>query len=225
MIVLLKLFEHQIFVVRRDNIYDNIPMKYTLFFMTLCLLLSNSRAEQKAFEFKDLYAGAGTITQFVGRIQQDESGSTNSFDFNPYLTVGSEFHLYKDFSFTPEFAFTFPKDGRDPHMKKWTYWTQLLGVYSWRDFKFKFGPGLIMNRISSEGGSQTLNNGGSFSDFPMPKGSSTSTNMTLNFATEWRFIKEVSTRFEGQLVNLTDSDSRAFSYTISFYYHFGNELW
>jgi hypothetical protein len=173
----------------------------------------------------DLYAGAGTITQFVGKVQTDTSGSTNKFDFNPYLTVGAEFFIYSDFSFTPEFAFTFPQDSRDSYMKKWTYWTQLLGVYTYQDFKFKLGPGLLMNQISSDGGTQTLNNGTSSSDFPMPNGTSTSRNLTLNFATQWQFIKEASARFEGQLINLTDSESRSFSYTFSFYYHFGNELW
>lgn len=191
----------------------------------ISFLLFSTHAKDTFLDVKDFYAGAGSLTQFVGRIQQDESGSTNSFEFNPYLSIGTEFGLYKDFSFAPEFSFSFPKSSRDSRISKMSYWAQLLAIYTWKDFKIKFGPGLIMNRISSDGGTQTLNNGTSTSDFPMPNGSSTSRNLTLNTAIQWQFIEQVSARFEGWAVNLSDSESRSFSYTFSAYYHFGDTLW
>ena len=200
-------------------------MKTLIPTILISLLLVSVQAKDSLFSVKDFYAGAGTITQFVGRIQQDESGETTSFDFNPYLSIGTEFGLYEDFSFAPEFAFSFPSSGRDPRISKMSYWTQLFGVYTYEEFKIKFGPGLIMNRVSSDGGTQTLKNGTGTSDFPMPSGSSTSRNLTLNTALEWEFIKSVSARFEGWVVNVSDSESRSFSYTLSAYYHFGDTLW
>jgi hypothetical protein len=191
----------------------------------ICFLSISIQAKSTLFDIKDFYAGAGTLTQFVGRIQQDESGATNNFDFNPYLAIGTEFGLYKDFSFAPEFAFSFPKSSRDSQISKMSYWAQLFAIYTYSDFKLKFGPGLIMNRISADGGTQSLNNGTGTSDFPMPNGSSTSRNLTLNTALEWQFINTVSARFEGWVVNLSDSESRSFSYTLSAYYHFGDTLW
>ncbi|WP_127717375.1 hypothetical protein [Halobacteriovorax sp. HLS] len=181
--------------------------------------------EDKFLAIKDFYAGAGSLTQFLGKAQTDESGSTDKFDFNPYISIGTEFHLYESFSITPEIAFGFPCSGRDERISKWSYWLQALGAYSYKDFKFKFGPGLMMNQISSDGGTQTLNNGTGSSDFPMPNGSSTSRNLTLNTAAQWEFTKDVSTRVEAWIVNVTDSESRSLSYTLSFYYHFGSTLW
>jgi len=169
--------------------------------------------------------GAGNLTQFVGRVQTDDSGSTNSFELNPYVSAGASFHVWNSFTFDPELSFDFPSSGDDGYIKTWTYWIQLPVAYRYENFKFKFGPGFLFNKISAEGGTVTLNNGNSTSDFPLPNGSSTSRNLTMNLGVDWEFIKDISIRTEGWIINLTDSESRSINYTISFYYHFGAQSW
>jgi len=193
--------------------------------MTPSIFAQEVVAPKSFFAFTDIFAGAGNLTQFVGRVQTDESGSTNSFEFNPYITGGASFHLFESFTFDPELSFDFPDSGDDKYITTWTYWIQMPVAYRYRDLKFKLGPGFLFNRISAEGGTVTLNNGTGSSDFPIPNGSSTSRNLTLNLAVEWNFVKDVSGKVEGWAINLTDSESRSFNYAFSFYYHFGAPSW
>lgn len=201
------------------------------FILSICLILTPSIFAQEVvtpkslFSITDAFVGFGNLTQFVGRIQTDDSGSTNSFEFNPYLTAGASFHLLNSLSFDPELSFDFPSSGDDGYIKTWTYWVQLPMAYRYKEFKFKFGPGFLFNKISAEGGAVTLNNGTSTSDFPLPNGSSTSRNLTVNLGVDWEFIDDFSTRLEGWVINLSDSESRSFNYTLSFYYHFGAQSW
>ncbi|PIK16143.1 MAG: hypothetical protein CES88_05260 [Halobacteriovorax sp. JY17] len=205
----------------------NIAMK-KLILLIIIALSSNSYAESKNSDFfaiNDVFVGGGSLTQFVGKVQKDESGSTNSFDFLPYIAGGVEFQLYESFSFNPQLAISFPRSGRDENIKKLTYWFQFPVAYNLESFQFSFGPGLLYNRVSSSGGTESLSNGVGTTDFPLPNGSSISSNLTLNLAADWEFYKNISGRVETWVINLSDSESRAFSYALSAYYHFGEIKW
>lgn len=177
------------------------------------------------FSINDIFIGGGSLTQFVGEIQTDESGSTNKFDFLPYISGGVEFQVYNDFTFNPELAISFPRSGRDENISKLTYWIQFPLAYSLEQFQFSFGPGLLYNRISSSGGTQSIRNGTGTTEFPLPNGSSISSNLTVNLSTRWKFHENISARIEAWVVNLSDSESRTYSYAISGYYHFGELEW
>ena len=205
---------------------NNAMKKISLYL--LIALSSNVHANPESknfFDINDVFVGGGSLTQFVGKVQTDEAGSTNSFDFLPYVAGGVEFQLYNSFSFNPQLGISFPKSGRDENIKKMTYWFQFPVAYNLEAFQFSFGPGLLYNRISSSGGTQTLSNGVGSTEFPLPDGSSISSNLTVNLAADWEFYQNISAKVESWVINLTDSESRSFSYALSAYYHFGEIKW
>ncbi|WP_372654134.1 hypothetical protein [Halobacteriovorax sp.] len=195
----------------------------TLF--TLSTMSFGQSNNSDLFSVNDVFIGGGSLTQFVGKVQTDEAGSTNSFDFLPYIAGGIEFQLYDSFSFLPQLAISFPRSGRDENISKLTYWFQFPVAYRYETLQLSFGPGLLYNRISASGGSESLSNGVGTTDFPLPNGNSISSNLTMNVGLDWEFYPDISAKVEGWVVNLTDSESRSFNYALSGYYHFGEIKW
>lgn len=187
-------------------------------FLALCLIFFSTKT---LAELEDIAFGLGNLTQFVKKVQVDETGSTNSLDFNPYLTANLKIRLYADFSFLPETILVRPTAGTDENITRFTFFVTLPFGYTFSNWVFRLGPGFSMTRISSEGGEQVLDNGLEMTSFPLPQESALSRNLTLHAGIEYLFVKRVSVRTELITYNLTQSISRAFSYTISVHYHTG----
>jgi len=61
----------------------------------------------------------GNICEFIGRIQVDESGSSNFCNFNPYLEASFNFAPFNaPIIISPEFGSTLPRNGRDSNITK-----------------------------------------------------------------------------------------------------------
>ena len=172
---------------------------------------------------KDTYLGIGSYTSLPGKVQTNDSGDTNGiFDLEPYILGGAEFQIYKDWSAFAEACFVKPGSGRDPKITKMNYFFLFSGAYNFIDWVFKLGAGLSYTRISSEGGVQTLNNGTTTTDFPMPDAAVVSQNIITTLGVEYYFNQEISAKLEGHYFNLESSEGNALSYTLSVSYHFGN---
>lgn len=172
----------------------------------------------------DVSFGIGTQTQFVGKVQTDETGSTNKFEFNPYLTAAAEVSLTDKFSFYPEFGILIPESTKDPLISKMTYFfIGSLGLEI-RDWVIRAGLGLSMTTISGDGGTQVLDNGNGQTSFPMPEGSATARNVILNLGTEYFIHQDWSGRLETNVYNPINSRNRSFTYQLAFYYHFHDLL-
>lgn len=172
----------------------------------------------------DVSFGIGTQTQAVGKVQTDEAGSTNKFEFNPYLTAAAEVSITDNFSFYPEFGILIPDSTRDPLISKMTYFFLGSLGFEIRDWVIRAGLGLSMTRISGDGGTQVLDNGNGQTSFPMPEGSATSRNVILNLGTEYFIHQDWSSRLETSVYNPANSRNRSFTYQIAFYYHFHDLL-
>lgn len=172
----------------------------------------------------DVTFGVGTQTQFVGKVQSDEAGSTNKFEFNPYLTATAEFSLTDRLSFYPEFGFLIPDSTRDPLISKMTYFFLGSLGFEIRDWVLRSGLGLSMTRISGDGGTQVLDNGAGQTSFPMPEGSATSRNVILNLGAEYFVHQDWSARLETSVFNPINSRNRSFTYQLAIYYHFHDLL-
>ncbi len=172
---------------------------------------------------KDTYLGIGSYTSLPGKVQTDDSGDTNGiFDLEPYILAGIEYQLYQDWSAFAEAGLVKPGSGRDPRITKMNYFLLFSGAYNYMDWVFKLGAGLFYTRISSEGGTQSLNNGTTTTDFPMPDAAVVSQNIITTLGIEYYFHKEMSAKLEGHYFNLESSEGNALSYTLSVSYHFGN---
>lgn len=180
----------------------------------------------KSFGFgypSDFTVGVGNITQFVGKVQTDTAGGTNGFEFSPYLNFGLELPLpFFKLSILPQLGLLIPKDGRDKRINKFEYF--IIGDIGrhFSDFLIRLGAGLFMTNINSDGGTQELQNGNTTTAFYMPSRSYTARNLILDLGVEYMPHKKWSVRTEALVFNAEDSLDRAFSYTISFHYHFSD---
>lgn len=180
-------------------------------------------ASAHGFGVKDTYLGIGSYTAMPGKVQTDDSGDTNGlFDLEPYILAGMEYQIYEDWSAFAEAGFVKPGSGRDPLVSKMTYFFLFSGAYNFMDWVFKLGTGLSMTRISTDGGTQTLNNGTTRTDFPMPDAAVVSQNLITTIGIEYYFHQEMSVKLEGHYFNLASEDGQAWSHTLSLSYHFGN---
>ncbi len=192
--------------------------------LVIFVLIFNTDLHAK-IKAEGLSLGLGNLTQFVQDIQTENNGSElNIWDTNLYLEVNLELKSdkYKNWGLYPQFGLLFPQSGRHDKINKLSLFTLLNLGYLWKDFTFRLGMGLFFTRISSDGGTQELNNGGEISTFYLPEKTSTARNLITNLGLEHRLHRLWSTRFEFIGYNLEDSADRALSYTISFHYHFGN---
>lgn len=171
----------------------------------------------------DLYFGVGSLTEFVGHVQVDENGGTESFSFTPYLSVGLKTYLYdKGLSWLPEFGMSLPHKGADENTSRWNFHLVSKFAYEFNEsFALNAGLGLSWVRLSLDGGTQTLQNGNSVDEFPMPEGSSVSQNLIMTLGGSGKFDPNWGASADFHIFNIEDSESRAWSYIISVNYHFG----
>ena len=177
------------------------------------------------FSFVDTYVGASNFNRFAGTYQTDEQGTLNKYEFNPAIIAGLQFDYQKNFSQFFEGGVVIPEEGRDPHISKLIYFFMTNFGYSIRDYTIKVGAGLVMTRISSDGGTETLNNGTGYTNFPLPPESRTARNMIANLELEYFFLADWSVRASYQIYNLSDSETREYGNMITFVYHFWEKDW
>jgi hypothetical protein len=187
--------------------------------ITLALCLFSVRLT--AMEAESLSLGVGNLTRHIGKIQTTAAGEKNSFfEFNPYVNMELKFKFTESWITFSEFALFFPKTGTDEKVSRLAYFLNLGGAYRLSNFHFRASLGLFWERISTEDGSQNLNNGTGFTEFPMPSESSTTQNIISNWGIEYYFDPAYSFRAEASIFNLTNSLNRTFSYALIGVMHF-----
>jgi hypothetical protein len=194
-------------------------MKLRLFAAFLLPLLIQNIQAEKFGTINNIHIGAGSFSEFMGEVQTTVEGEKNSYEFKPYLVFGADGVIYKDLSFIPELVLTIPESGRDEHTSRFTFMTLASLGYHFHDFLFKLGTGFTFTRFSSDGGTETLNNGTSTDDFFLPEESSYTRNMLLTVGLQYFAFEEWSIQASGLLYNLTDSESSVWSSLISINYH------
>ena len=169
----------------------------------------------------DINLSLGNLCEYIGKIQTDDSGSTNLCSFNPYLASSVDFAVTDQFLVSPEAGLSFPQSGRDENIKKMSLFALANAKYKFSEFHFIAGAGLFFTRISSEGGTEELNNGTSTSSFFLPDSTIYGRNFIVNLGLGANFAKEWSVDLHTYIFNLTTSEDRAFSLAINGSYHFG----
>jgi len=169
----------------------------------------------------DAALSIGNLCEYVGKIQTDENGGTNSCEFNPYLSASMDVPLTNQFLLSPEAGFSFPKKGRDENISKMSLFLLANTKYKWNFMHLIGGAGLFFTRISASGGTEELNNGNSTSAFPLPEGAVYTRNFILNAGLGFDFTQSLSADLHTYVFNLLKSEDRAFSILINGTYHFG----
>lgn len=192
-------------------------LKYPIVLVALFFLIS---FKVKAATY-DAALSLGNLCEFVGKIQTDDNGATNSCEFNPYLAASVDVPLTSQFFLSPEVGFTMPKKGRDENISKMSLFALANTKYKMDYFHVIGGAGLFFTRISAEGGTEELNNGNTTSAFPLPEGAVYSRNFIVNAGFGIDFSKSISADLHTYVFNLLTSEDRAFSILINGTYHFG----
>ncbi|MGZ3788628.1 MAG: hypothetical protein ACXVLQ_08905 [Bacteriovorax sp.] len=174
--------------------------------------------ETKAY---DAALSLGNLCEYVGKIQTNDSGSTNVCTFTPYLSGSVDFPLTPLFALSPEAGFSFPKSGRDENISKMNLFILANTKYKFSPFHVLGGLGFFFTRISGKGGNEELNNGTSTSSFPLPDSTIYSRNFILNLGLGASFDSHWSADLHTYVFNLLESEDRAFSIVINGTYHFG----
>lgn len=186
---------------------------------TLLLMTTTSLAAKEWFAPNRLELGLKNLTQFVGKIQNDDQGNTESFAVQLKMVGALHWTLYQDLSFSPELGLGFPRKGRDEHIKKYEFYLLLPLSYQVSEFQLNFGPGFYFTHLTSQGGTQTLQNGNSTEEFFLPSGKTTARNLILTTGIDWKFLPEVFVKTQMFVFNAETSQNRAFSYLVGLTYN------
>lgn len=162
--------------------------------------------------------GIGNLTKYVRRVQTNQDGSKNTFEFNPFLVAALDYNFTPMWGIRPSFGITVPESGRDDSLTKFDYYLLADGLLNIEQFSFKAGAGLYFNFIKGKGGEQVLRNGTSSSSFTVPSGTSTARNVIADFGFDWRFLPEFAAQLQIFLFNPHDSVSRSVTYTLGVSY-------
>jgi hypothetical protein len=190
----------------------------------LFLLLFSTSNLYAGINIDDFTLGFGSLTEFPGKVQSDDSGDESKFDFNPLFVISTRIPLSDNFDLLPEFGFTIPGDNKDPHTKKWTSFFITDFGYKINRVTLRLGTGLFFTRISGNGGTESLANGNTFADFALPATSVLATNLIFNAGPQWRFHEFWSARGEVFVFNVSKKENRAIAYVLTLQYHWGPDM-
>lgn len=187
------------------------------FFQSFVTLHANERNNR----LEDLNISLSNICEYVGKIQTNDSGSTNTCSFLPSFAASYEYPLTLNFKLSPQIGFTLPQSGRDPNVSRMTLFSLLNSKYVTSYVNFIAGLGLYFTRISGPGGESVLNNGTGSDSFPLPSTPVYSRNLILNLGVSHDLNSEWSLEMYTYVFNTLSSEDRAFSLGLGASYHFG----
>lgn len=197
-------------------------LNYPSVLISLFLLFAlASLGRSQAFAY-DANLSVGNLCEYIGRIQTDDKGSTNVCSFRPYLGGAVDYLFFDDqLILSPEITLSIPKSNRDSKITKTNLVLLANAKYKVSIVHFVLGTGLFITRIAGDGGTETLKNGNSTDDFPVPEGSAFTRNFIINAGFGVDFNQKWSADLHTYIFNLTKSEDRSFSLALSGTYHFG----
>lgn len=193
-------------------------------YLTLMLFISSPLFAASTPSSGDLSLSLGNLCEYVGKIQTDGDGATNTCSFLPSLAGSYDFYLTKEFALSPQVGATLPKSGRDENIKRMTLFFLLNTKYKTSYVNFIGGAGLYLTRIWGPGGEEELGNGNSSDSFPLPSDPVYSRNFIVNLGLGHDFTPNWSAELYTYIFNALESEDRAFSVGASLSYHFGDVL-
>ena len=170
-------------------------------------------------DFDNLGFHLGSLTEFVGSVQIDDSGKKNFFEINPFIGFSTQISLSPDWVFLPEFNWVLPREAGSGISKNLFMVRGDFG-YNYQDWlRLRVGSSLMINNIRGAGGSRPMNNGSGQSDFFLPPESKTSINNTLDLGIELH-SEELALRFQNYWYAILNNERRQLSYSLTLTYYY-----
>ncbi len=164
--------------------------------------------------------GLGFLNYNSGIAATSASSGSKPFSSELYtqLSVSGMFSVYDQWSLSPVLVYGFPSK-KTPEGKETTT-VSALGVRAYRlidgGFDFHIGPGVMYYQVKGSGGTVTLNNGSSTSNFGIPSGTRTSTLLYMDFGAGYSFWGNYKVEASILMTGLTASNKRAMTHLITF---------
>ena len=189
------------------------------FAIIMIILISFSSFAKVKVEIHDTYIGLGGFTQFFNDIQIDQYGGKNKVKFTPFINLGFIWAPNDTISFNPEIGITLFDESRDEYTTRSHAYINSSVGYKLKMFHPFIGVGFFMTNISGDGGVETLDNGNSSTDFPLPAESSRSYNFSTIIGLEIFASENFSIKTQAFLFNLFEKLSANEAFLINVAYH------
>ena len=195
----------------------------TLLFCALPSQAEDPNADDNPLQrFKNIGFHLGGLTEFYDAIQTDTAGHTRKFDLKPMIGGSTDIELNQAWSLVPEIDWVLPQNMGDGVMKN-LFMVRLDGAWQGGEgWRLRIGTSLMVNNIKGSGGTRSVRNGGSTSNFYLPPESRTAVNNTLDFAAEAMY-EQFAFRFQTYTYALFRNDRRQLSYALILTYYYDLE--
>jgi len=164
----------------------------------------------------------GTYVPYLNKAQVSTSGSTQKYDLNPYIGIGTNFPMTSSQYFLPEFAYSYFMDNASGSRREMVFLHYNFGYVLSPDALLRYGLSTHWYRIIGKGGTTTLDNGTGTTSFANPDKTVTTYFTTLNLGAEY-FInsKQNSIRFDLNMMSFKDFDKRVYNYLLTYnFFHY-----
>ena len=189
------------------------------FFLTFPASYASIKEESAVKRPSKAFWSIGNTTMFPGKVQIDSKGTTELFNFNPTLSFGLEYPFKESLLIIPELGINFSGNGRHDSISRYTFF---LSTEIGRRFKFlllQTGLGLHWTLIDGPGGTETLNNGNSTTDFYLPEFTSISSNLAFTSGIGFT-LRDMTLKLDSAVYNIFDTMKRAVTYRLSLQFSF-----
>lgn len=161
----------------------------------------------------------GTYVPYFDKVQVSNSGATEKFDLNPYVSVGTQFNLSGPHYFMPELGYSYWLETAKKTKKSMIFLQYNFSYILTQNLILRYGLSTNWYKIKGEGGTVSLANGETHTEFKAPDKEVTTYYTTLNLGGEYFFKQSKSVRFDLNIMNFKNFDQRVYNYllTVNFY--------
>lgn len=160
------------------------------------------------------FVSVGTFVSYFNKEQVSESGDTKFFQLNPYIGYGTNINLSGPTYFLPEIAYSYLSNSKDGIRQEVIALNYHFSHYNSPSFILKYGLTTYWWRIVGQGGTKRLRNGDGYTNFKLPNETRTSYLTSLFVGFESFYQQDQSFRFDLNIMDSINSESRAYNYTI-----------
>lgn len=189
---------------------------FHLIFLGLVLLQSPSYAEISSKNFGNIQLHIGNWLEYPGQIRNSRQGSTNGFEFSPYIASSLEYNLPNSFQIIPELGHIIQRT--NDKITKNQFFIRADLAYAIFDYlKFRLGSSFMILNLSSDGSEIELNNENTTQTYFRPNESHTIFNQTLDFGIEY-LVKQHSLKLQSYTYAWNENEQRLTSFSLAYTY-------
>lgn len=181
-----------------------ISMKLTILFSFLFLNICYGK-----------YVSLGTFVPYFNKEQVNNEGDKKIFELNPYIGIGNNFPLVANHFFVPELAYTYMMSSEDDVREEIIFLNYHFARPITTNFILRYGLTTHWWRIVGKGGRMRLRNGNGYTKFKLPNKTQTSYITSLMLGFENFIDNEKSFRFDLNLMDSINSESRTYNYLLT----------